>query len=86
MRAFEFIIDINAKNYWKKADPSDPNRFEQVKDLIPVEDDIDPVVNRPKPQYADIDAVTIAAGGGVNGPKHPADLKGNSFSIHERAK
>lgn len=86
MRAFEFIIDINSKNYWKQPDSADPNRFEQVKDLLPVEDDSDPVVNRPKPQYADIDAVTVLAGGGVNGPKNPADLKGNSFPIHERKK
>jgi hypothetical protein len=84
MRAFEFIIDINAKNYWKKADPSEPNRFEQVKDLIPVEDDMDPVVNRPKPQYANVSAVTTDAGGGVNGPKNVDDLRGDSLRIYGR--
>jgi hypothetical protein len=31
--------------------------------------------NEPQEMYADIDAVTIDAGGGVNGPKNPHDLR-----------
>jgi len=82
MRAFEFILDINSKTYWQKSDASEPNRFRQIKDLIPHDNDADPVVNRPKPQYADVESVTTDAGGGVNGPKNPNDLRGNSLRIH----
>jgi len=33
------------------------------------------VSNAPNEKYADIEAVTTDAGGGVNGPKHPADIR-----------
>jgi hypothetical protein len=33
------------------------------------------IANAPDEKYADIDAVTTLAGGGVNGPKHPADIR-----------
>jgi hypothetical protein len=32
--------------------------------------------------YADIDSVTKNAGGGVNGPKHPADIRGEHPSMY----
>lgn len=35
----------------------------------------DGVANRPNEVVADVDAVTTDAGGGVNGPKHPADIR-----------
>ena len=34
-----------------------------------------PLANSPNEVVADIDAVTTLAGGGVNGPKHPADIR-----------
>lgn len=37
--------------------------------------------NSPDERVAGIEAVTVDAGGGVNGPKHPADIRGNSFSL-----
>lgn len=50
------------------------NRFKQIVDLgsEPEEGDF---ANRPGEQYADVDAVTVDAGGGMNGPKHPHDLR-----------
>jgi heptaprenylglyceryl phosphate synthase len=33
------------------------------------------VANAPNEKYADVDAVTVDAGGGVNGPKHPHDIR-----------
>ena len=56
-------------------------RFQQIAGLIP-QDSSDPVVNRPQEQYADIEAVTTAAGGGMQTPKHPADIKGEQPSLY----
>lgn len=39
--------------------------------------------NSPDEQYADIDAVTTDAGGGMNGPKHPKDLRVKDPSPYE---
>ena len=60
---------------------NDPNRFKQIFDLLSKEKETI-MTNKPKEQYAGIDAVTTHAGGGVNGPKDPADIRGNSFPIY----
>ena len=58
---------------------ADKNHFKQIEDLH--SDDCGcgcagkQYSNTPEEKYADIDAVTDHAGGGVNGPKHPADLR-----------
>jgi hypothetical protein len=58
---------------------ADENHFKQIQDLH--SDDCGcgcagkEYSNTPEEKYADIDAVTDNAGGGVNGPKHPADLR-----------
>lgn len=59
---------------------ADENHFKQIQDLH--SDDCGcgcmagkEYSNTPEEKYADIDAVTDHAGGGVNGPKHPADLR-----------
>lgn len=62
-------------------DTQEENRFKQVFDLISKDKEA-VLTNRPKEQYADIAAVTTDAGGGLNGPKHPHDMRGNSFSIY----
>jgi hypothetical protein len=58
----------------------DVRRFRQIVDLA----DSGPTEygNTPKEKYADITAVTIDAGGGVNGPKHPADIRGEHPSMY----
>lgn len=53
--------------------PADPNHFAQIADLMH-EPQLG-YVNQPNEKYADIDAVTAHAGGGINGPKHPADIR-----------
>lgn len=53
--------------------PADANHFAQIKDLM--HEPTKGYVNQPNEKYADLDAVTIKAGGGVNGPKHPADIR-----------
>ena len=55
------------------ANGDDVNRFKQVADLINSEET--EYANEPQEEYAGIEAVTTDAGGGVNGPKHPHDLR-----------
>ena len=52
-------------------------RFKQIAGLT--SDATRPMIaNAPDEKYADIDAVTTLAGGGLNGPKHPADIRGST--------
>lgn len=59
----------------------DIRRFRQIVDLA---DQGEPTeyTNTPKEEYAGIDAVTTAAGGGMQAPKHPADIRGEQPSIY----
>jgi hypothetical protein len=59
----------------------DIRRFRQIVDLA---DKGDPTEysNTPKEEYAAPEAVTTAAGGGVNGPKHPADIRASTQSMY----
>ena len=59
----------------------DVNRFRQVMDLVASEHEPE-YANEPSEQYASIEAVTTDAGGGVNGPKHPHDLRVKDPSQH----
>jgi hypothetical protein len=60
----------------------DANRFAQIDDLLPTSVCDSEFANEPNEQYADINAVTTKAGGGVNGPKHPHDLRVKDPSQH----
>jgi hypothetical protein len=60
---------------------NDPNRFKQVFDLLSKEKETI-MTNKPKEQYATIDAVTTHAGGGMQAPKHPADIRGEHPSMY----
>lgn len=44
--------------------------------------EMSPLSNAPNPQYADVDAVTVDAGGGPNQPKHPSDIRGEHPSMY----
>lgn len=98
MRATEFIrnlldiIDdldgaseptITAKVVAVANEPDDINHFKQIADLIS-SGETSMWQNEPEEKYSSIDAVTIDAGGGVNGPKNPRDLRGNSFPIFKK--
>jgi hypothetical protein len=86
LRKFADIVD-QADNAQINGDPKpvgqgdDTNRFKQVMDLIADEQQTE-YANQPKEEYADMASVTVNAGGGVNGPKHPADIKGEHPSIY----
>lgn len=59
----------------------DIRRFRQIVDLA---DQGEPTEysNTPREEYAGVDAVTTAAGGGPNKPKHIDDIRGDSFRVH----
>jgi len=52
----------------------DVSRFRQIFNLLDKGEKL-PTANTPNEKYAGVDAVTKLAGGGVNGPKHPADIR-----------
>lgn len=55
-------------------------RFEQIQDLQTPEPQ--GFANQPQERVSDVSAVTTAAGGGMNGPKHPADLRVKDASAY----
>ena len=59
----------------------DSNRFKQIFDILSAERD-QMYSNSPAEVVAGIESVTTNAGGGVNGPKNPADIKSNSISMY----
>ncbi len=59
----------------------DVRRFRQIVDLKD-KGEITQYSNTPKEEYAGIEAVTTAAGGGPNKPKHIDDIRGNSVRVH----
>ena len=56
-------------------------RMKQIAGLLP-DDGCGGYANEPREKYADIDSVTVDAGGGVNGPKHPSDIRGDHTSMY----
>ena len=60
----------------------DIRRFRQIVDLADIQQT--EYSNNPKEEYASIESVTSDAGGGMNSPKHPDDIRGNSFSIYRK--
>jgi hypothetical protein len=59
----------------------DVRRFRQIVDLADSGETTE-YSNTPKEEYAGIEAVTTAAGGGPNKPKHIDDIRGDSFRIY----
>ena len=59
----------------------DINRWRQIVDLAN-QDDCSAFENEPNEAYAGIEAVTTHAGGGVNGTKHPHDLRVKDPSMY----
>lgn len=57
------------------------NRFKSILAMLN-NDSFGEYSNTPNEIVADVSAVTTDAGGGVNGPKDPADIRGNSTRIY----
>ncbi len=60
----------------------DIDRFKQIAGIMPKDGEMSVLANSPNEKVADIDAVTVDAGGGVNGPKHPHDIRVKDPSQH----
>ena len=58
----------------------DQNRFKQIVDLLTQQHQM--YANSPAEVVASLDSVTVHAGGGVNGPKNPADIRSDSVSMY----
>ena len=61
--------------------PDDIRRFRQIVDLANSGDPTE-YSNTPKEEYAALDSVTTAAGGGWMEPKHTQDIRGTTTRIH----
>jgi len=61
--------------------PDDIRRFRQIIDLADQGEQTE-YSNTPKEEYAGLDAVTSKAGGGMQAPKDPADIKGEHPSLY----
>ena len=59
----------------------DTNRFHQIFDMLTAEKD-GVYDNSPNVVVAGIESVTTNAGGGWNGPKHPADIRADSVAMY----
>ena len=59
----------------------DSNRFKQIFDILSAERS-QMYDNSPAEVTAGIEAVTTTAGGGVNGPKNPADIRADSVAMY----
>ena len=57
------------------------NRFKSILAMLN-SDSFGEYSNTPNEIVAPVSAVTTDAGGGVNGPKDPADIRGNSIRIY----
>jgi hypothetical protein len=62
-------------------DNDELQRMKQIAGLMPSDCDTE-YANEPQEQYAGIEAVTVDAGGGVNGPKDPSDIRGDHVSLY----
>jgi hypothetical protein len=59
----------------------DQNRFKQIFDLLSSKQ-AQMYDNSPAEVVAGIESVTTNAGGGLNGPKNPADIRADSVSMY----
>lgn len=64
-----------------EAPSDDINHFKQIVDFL-TSGEQQGYANQPNEVVADLDAVTTAAGGGVNGSKDIDDLRGDSVRIY----
>lgn len=71
-------VDISTTN---PKEDDELRRFQHILGFLTGRED-QTISNSPDERYADIEAVTTDAGGGVNGPKHPADIRGEHPSMY----
>lgn len=62
-------------------EPTDKNHFRQIFDILSAERN-KMYSNSPAEVVAGIESVTTHAGGGLNGPKNPADIRADSVAMY----
>ena len=66
--------------------PNEPgeqtSRFKQIFHMLSQRNKPKQYSNSPRDAVADIEAVTTLAGGGINGSKHPADIRGEHGRLY----
>lgn len=67
-------LDANTTSIERSTNDDEDARFYSILSVLNAPDNR-VVSNAPNEVVADIEAVTTNAGGGVNGPKHPADIR-----------
>ena len=76
IRAVLDLIDATEEQEAQRYTQDDEHaRFDQIADILQTKDMPTPCANTPNEVVAGVDSVTTLAGGGVNGPKHPADIR-----------
>jgi hypothetical protein len=71
----DLIDQINREPSEVDDTSHEESRFKQILAMISVEPTSGEYANSPNEIVSGVDSVTVDAGGGVNGPKHPADLR-----------
>ena len=89
IRAVLDVLDQQDEDIRVDVDTVVPNeqgeqtsRFKQIFHMLSQRNKPKPYSNSPRDAVADIEAVTTLAGGGVNGSKHPADIRGEHPSLY----
>lgn len=78
IRAILDMLDQQEQEQRKEQVPNEPgeqtSRFKQIFAMLD-NPSRGPLANTPNEIVAPVSSVTTDAGGGVNGPKHPADIR-----------
>ena len=89
IRAVLDLLDQEEQQPTMSVDVAVPNepgeqssRFKQILAMLQNKDNASLLSNAPNEVVADVDSVTTLAGGGVNGPKHPHDIRVKDPSQH----
>lgn len=86
IRALLDVLDQQAKEQVDQAIPNEPgeqtSRFKQIFNALNKSKQPTQYSNSPGESIEDIESVTKRAGGGVNGGKHVADIRGEHGRLY----
>ena len=89
IRALLDVIDQQKKEQVDQMIPNEPgeqtSRFKQIFNALNQKQSPKPYSNSPAETIEDIESVTTKAGGGINGSKHPSDIRGEHASMYPTA-
>ena len=86
IRAMLDVLDQQKKEQVDQLIPNEPgeqnSRFKQIFQMLSQRSKPRQYSNSPQTGVEDIESVTTNAGGGVNGSKHPADIRGEHGRLY----